>query len=113
MAALFAGVAGGLYAHFKLYINPDGFGFMRSMDIVVMVILGGMGSMIGVCLAAVFLTVLPEILRYVAHLEFLPLWLRHVAENRMIFYSLILILLMLLHPQGLLNIKRQAARKTA
>ena len=113
VAALFAGVAGGLYAHFKLYIHPEGFGFMRSMDIVVMVILGGMGSMVGVCLAAVFLTILPELLRYVSHLEFLPLWLRHVAENRMIFYSLILILLMLLHPQGLLNIKRKAARKTA
>ncbi len=110
VAALFAGIAGGLYAHFKLYIHPEGFGFMRSMDIVVMVILGGMGSMLGVCLAAAFLTILPEVLRYVSHLEFLPMWLRHVAENRMIFYSLILILLMLLHPQGLLNIKRKAAR---
>ena len=113
VAALFAGVAGGLYAHFKLYLHPDGFGFMRSMDIVVMVILGGMGSMLGVCLAAVFLTVLPEILRYLAHLEFLPAWLRHIAENRMIFYALILIFLMLLRPQGLLNITRKNSRATA
>lgn len=113
VAALFAGVAGGLYAHFKLYLHPDGFGFMRSIDIVVMVVLGGMGSMVGVCLAAVFLTILPEILRYVAHLEFLPDWLRHVAENRMIFYSLILILVMLLRPQGLLNIKAKPSRRTA
>lgn len=113
VAALFAGIAGGLYAHFKLYLHPDGFGFMRSVDIVVMVVLGGMGSMVGVCLAAVFLTILPEILRYVAHLEFLPEWLRHVAENRMIFYSLILILVMLLRPQGLLNIKAKPARRAA
>jgi branched-chain amino acid transport system permease protein len=113
VAALFAGVAGGLYAHFKLYLTPDGFGFMRSMDIVVMVVLGGMGSMVGVCLAAVFLTILPEFLRYVSHLEFLPVWLRHVAENRMIFYSLILILVMLMRPQGLLNFKAKTQRPAA
>jgi branched-chain amino acid transport system permease protein len=112
VAALFAGIAGGLYAHFKLYLHPDGFGFMRSMDIVVMVVLGGMGSMVGVCLAAAFLTILPELLRYASHLEFLPVWLRHVAENRMIFYSLILIMVMLLRPQGLLNFKSGTSRQS-
>src|SRR5688572_18820825 len=64
--AFFAGVAGGLYAHFKQYISPDGFNFMRSIDYVVMVILGGMGNTIGVIFAAVLLTVLPEALRALA-----------------------------------------------
>jgi ABC-type branched-subunit amino acid transport system permease subunit len=46
-------------------------------------------------------------------LEFLPVWLRHVAENRMIFYSLILILVMLMRPQGLLNFKAKTQRPAA
>ena len=101
IGAFFAGIAGGLYAHFKQFIHPEGFNFLRSVDIVVMVILGGMGSTVGVCFAAVILTILPELLRYVAKIETLPEWLRHIAENRMILYSLLLILLMLTRPQGL------------
>jgi len=79
IGAFFAGVAGGLYAHFKQFIHPEGFNFLRSVDIVVMVILGGMGSTLGVCFAAVLLTILPELLRYVSHLSALPEWLRHIA----------------------------------
>ena len=88
VGAFFAGVAGGLYGHFKLTITPTGFDFSKSIEIVVMVILGGMGNTVGVILAAVLLTLLPELLR-------------PVAEYRMILYSLLLILLMLLRPQGL------------
>src|SRR3954464_2146397 len=83
LGAFFAGIAGGLYAHFKQFIHPEGFNFMKSVDVVVMVILGGMGSTAGVCFAAVLLTILPELLRYVARIEALPEWLRHIAENRM------------------------------
>ena len=101
IAAFFAGIAGGLYAHFKQFITPDGFNFMKSVDIVVMVILGGMGNTVGVCIAAVLLTILPELLRRFSKIEMLPEWLRHIAENRMILYSLLLIVLMLLRPQGL------------
>ena len=86
---------------------------MRSMDIVVMVILGGMGNLVGVCLAAVLLTVLPEALRYFAHLEALPEWLRHIAENRMILYSLLLIVLMVVRPQGLFTFRLPFAKKTS
>ena len=113
VGAFFAGLAGGLYAHFKQFIHPEGFGFMRSMDIVVMVILGGMGSMVGVCLAAVLLTVLPELLRYVSNLEFLPEPVRHVAENRMILYSILLIALMLARPQGLFTFRLPFTKKTS
>lgn len=103
LAAFFAGIAGGLYAHFKQFIHPEGFNFMKSVDIVVMVILGGMGSTVGVCIAAVLLTILPEFLRYVATIQWLPDWLQQVAANRMILYSLLLILLMLARPQGLFS----------
>ena len=97
VAAFFAGVAGGLYAHFKLTITPTGFDFTRSIEIVVMVILGGMGNAVGVILAAVLLTVLPEVLR-------------PIAEYRMILYSLLLVLLMLLRPQGLFNFPARRPR---
>jgi branched-chain amino acid transport system permease protein len=101
LAAFFAGLAGGLYAHFKQYINPEGFNFLKSVDIVTMVILGGMGSTVGVVIAAILLTILPEVLRTVADYPFLPHWLGPLLANRMIPYSLLLIIMMLTRPQGL------------
>ncbi len=92
--AFFAGMAGALYAHHKQVLKPDGFDFMKSIDIVVMVILGGMGNTVGVILAAVLLTILPELLR-------------GFAEYRMILYSLLIIILMLTRPQGLFNLRRR------
>lgn len=99
--AFLAGLAGGLFAHETTYINPSGFDFQRSIEIVVMVILGGMGSTAGVAFAAVLLTALGEYLRFVAKYEWLPDWLRRIADNRTIIYALVLIALMLLRPQGL------------
>lgn len=101
VGAFFAGIAGGLYAHFKQFIHPEGFGFLRSVDIVVIVILGGMGNTPGVVFAAILLTILPEGLRALAAWEALPVWLRAMVQNRMILYSLLLICLMLTRPQGL------------
>lgn len=92
LGAFFAGVAGGLYSHFIQYINPEDFNFLRSVEIVVMVILGGMGSIIGVFIAAIVLTILPELLR-------------DVQQYRMIVYSLLLVIMMLLRPQGLFGVK--------
>jgi branched-chain amino acid transport system permease protein len=97
IGAFFAGTAGGLYGHFKMTITPTGFDFTKSIEIVVMVILGGMGNTLGVILAAILLTLLPEVLR-------------PVAEYRMIIYSLMLIILMLARPQGLFNFKLGKAK---
>ena len=101
LGAFLAGVAGGLYAHSYTYINPSNFDFQLSIQIVIMVILGGMGSTAGVAFAAVLLTVLLEYLRAVAGYEFLPQFVREIAQNRMIIFSLVLIALMLTRPQGL------------
>ena len=101
VAAFFAGIAGGLYAHYKQYLTPEGFNFFKSVDVVVMVILGGMGSTAGVVLAAVLLTLLPEFLRAISHSTWIPIPLQPWLENRLILYSLLLILLMLSRPQGL------------
>ncbi len=115
LGAFFAGIGGGLYAHTTTYINPAGFDFQRSIEIVVIVILGGMGNTAGVAFAAVLLTVLAEYLRFVAGYTFLPGWLRQLAANRTIIYALVLIALMLLRPQGLFGGLRafggSAARK--
>ncbi len=107
IGAFFAGIAGGLYGHFKQYLNPDGFGFLFSIDIVVMVILGGMGNTAGVVAAAILLTLLPEALRVAAGWNIpLPFTSEHlslqwIAKTRMIIYALMLILIMQLRPQGL------------
>lgn len=106
VGAFFAGIAGGLYAHSTQFLTPNGFGFMQSIAFVVMVILGGMGNSIGVVLAAVLLTLLPEGLRMIAGIEHLPgvaaeRPLSWVENTRMIIYSLLLIVLMLTRPQGL------------
>jgi branched-chain amino acid transport system permease protein len=101
LGAFFAGVAGGLYAHRTTYINPSGFDFQKSIEIVVMVILGGMGSTVGVACAAVLLTLLLEYLRFVSGYQWLPEFVQRIAQNRVIIYSLVLIALMLLRPQGL------------
>ncbi len=93
IGAFFAGTAGGLYGHFKMTITPTGFDFTKSIEIVVMVILGGMGHTIGVILAAILLTLLPELLR-------------DFAEYRMIIYSVLLIVLMILRPEGLFRFSR-------
>ncbi len=90
IGAFFAGVAGGLYAHQKTTLSPGGFDFMKSIDIVVMVILGGMGNTAGVIAAAVILTVVQEPLRALGPL-------------RMVVFALIIIVLMMLRPQGLFS----------
>jgi branched-chain amino acid transport system permease protein len=93
IGAFFAGIAGGLYAHHKQFLSPGGFDFMKSIDIVVMVILGGMGRTAGVIVAAVLLTLLPEVLR-------------GFSDYRMIIYSLLIIILMIVRPQGLFTVRK-------
>lgn len=90
ISAFFAGMAGALYAGYITYITPGQFGFMKSIEIVVMVIVGGMGSIPGVVLSSVVLTALPE-------------FLRTFSEFRMMIYALCLIVLMMLRPQGLFS----------
>ncbi|MBV2168454.1 MAG: branched-chain amino acid ABC transporter permease [Bdellovibrio sp.] len=93
LSSFFAGVAGSLFAHFTNFINPSSFTFLQSVNAVIMVVLGGMGSMTGSIVAAIFITVLPEALR--------PLQDLTGVDLRMVIYSLSLILVMILRPQGL------------
>ncbi|MBK9292873.1 MAG: branched-chain amino acid ABC transporter permease [Oligoflexia bacterium] len=93
ISSFFAGIAGALFAHYLCYLNPSSFGFMKSIDVVVMVVLGGMGSITGSVIAACIITLLPEALR--------PLQEITKIDFRMVIYSLTLIILMLTRPKGL------------
>lgn len=90
VASFFAGVAGALFAHSEGYIHTNSFGFVRSFELVVFVVLGGLGSLSGAILAAVTLTAAPELLR-------------GLGDWRMVLYSALLIAMMLSRPQGLLG----------
>ena len=90
ISSALAGAGGVLLAHFDGYLNPKSFEFIKSFEILIMIILGGLGSIVGSVLGAILLTVLPEALR-------------GFAEYRMVIYSLLLIILMITRPQGLLG----------
>ena len=90
ISAAFAGVAGSLFAHFAMFLHPNTFTFVKSFEIVIMIALGGLGSLAGAVLGAVTLTVLPELFR-------------GFAEYRMIIYALALIVIMIYRPRGLLG----------
>jgi branched-chain amino acid transport system permease protein len=102
VAAFFAGLAGGLFSHYQSIVSPGSFTFVKSMEIVVMVVAGGLGSTTGAVVAAVFLTLLPEGLRSL----FLALGAsgdlaQKVDQARMPVYGLLLVVMMLVRPQGL------------
>lgn len=90
IGAFFAGVGGALYAHNFYIIQPVNFGFLKSFDILIFVVLGGLGSLSGSVIAAILLTIVST-------------YLQGFPETRMIIYSLVLILVMLYRPQGLMG----------
>jgi branched-chain amino acid transport system permease protein len=89
LSAFFAGVAGALYAHTQCFISPTEFDFTISINIVVMVVLGGMGSVSGTAIGALLLAFLPEVLRGSS------------GQYRLVIYALMLIVLMLVRPRGI------------
>jgi len=91
IGAGFAGVGGSLFAHYNGGLHPNSFTFLKSIEVVIMVVLGGMGSITGSILAAFLLTALPEVLR-------------PIKEYRMVIYSLLLIVLMITRPQGIFGL---------
>ncbi len=89
LGSCWAGFAGVLFAARKSYINPTSFTFMDSAMILSMVVLGGMGSIVGVALAALVLTLLPE-------------YLRAFSEYRMLIFGLLMVTMMVFRPQGII-----------
>jgi len=92
IGAFFAGIAGALYSSYFYFIKPDLFGFLKSIDILVIVVLGGMGSISGSILASVLLAIVST-------------YLQAFPELRMVIYSLLLLIMMIFRPKGLMGTK--------
>ncbi len=90
VAAFLGGLGGGLYSHYIFYISPQDFNFTKSIELLNMVVLGGMGSLPGTVLGTVILTIAPEALRI-------------VAEYRLLFYGGLMVILMIFRPNGILG----------
>ncbi len=92
IGAFCAGIAGALYASYFYFLKPDLFGFLKSIDVLVIVVLGGIGSISGSILASILLALIST-------------YLQSFPEIRMILYSLALIIIMIFRPQGLMGSK--------
>lgn len=90
IGALFAGIAGALYGGYLSFITPESFGFMKSIDILVIVVFGGMGSITGSIVGAIAIS-------------FISIALQGIPELRMVIYSVILFIIMVYRPQGIMG----------
>ncbi len=90
IGAFFGGIGGGMYASYFYFIKPDLFGFLKSIDILVIVVLGGLGSLSGSIIAAILLALISTLLQ-------------SFTEIRMILYALLLVIIMIFRPEGLMG----------
>jgi len=90
VSAATAGIAGGLFAHMQSGIRPEDFKFEKSIDMIVMIIIGGLGSISGAVIGGIFLAVTLELMR-------------DLQEYRLVLYALLLVIIMIVRPQGLLG----------
>ena len=94
ISSAFAGIAGALFGHFRQFLHTNDFQFIRSIEIIIMIVLGGMGSITGAVLGAIVITILPELLRQ------LP---GNLIHYRLVIYSALLVIIMLTRPQGVMG----------
>lgn len=97
VGAFFAGIAGGLYAHYITFIDPSSFTAMESITVLLMVVFGGMASLPGSVVGAAVLVIFPELLRFIGMPSSVA------APLRQMIYGLLLVVLMILRPQGLIG----------
>jgi branched-chain amino acid transport system permease protein len=90
VSSAMAGVAGGLFAHYLMYLHTNSFTFIRSFEIIIMIVIGGLGSITGSVLGAVLFIGLTE-------------GLREFAQYRMLLFSFLLVVIMIVRPQGILG----------
>jgi branched-chain amino acid transport system permease protein len=90
-----AGLAGGIYAHMTQLIVPDAFNFIQSITVLAMVVIGGIGSTLGVVVGAVLLTLMPELFRF-------------INDYKLLVYGALLLLVMRFSPDGLAGLARRA-----
>jgi len=96
LSAFFGGLAGGLYASYIGSISPEAFGVNLSVDVLIMLLVGGSGTLAGPIVGAAFLVVLKE-------------WLRFLREYYLIIYGAGIVLVMIFMPYGVVGLVRRAA----
>ncbi len=112
IASFYAGLAGGLYAYFFGAINPETFPLLMSIFLLAAIIVGGMGSILGSILGGLFMTLIPELLRY--GVDFLSLFMDNAAvvlsPLRTVVFGLLIVGFLLFEPHGLAEIWRRVRR---
>ncbi len=99
LSAGLAGVAGALYAHQLQFISPDQFNILQSIDLLLMVVVGGLGSVHGAFLGAIFLIIMPQAIAVLK--DYLPLFVAQAPGLQGLVYGLVLIAFVLFEPMGL------------
>ncbi|WP_302174994.1 branched-chain amino acid ABC transporter permease [uncultured Hydrogenophaga sp.] len=99
LSAFLAGIGGALYAHKIQFLSPDQFGILQSIDLLLMVVIGGLGSIHGAFLGAIFLIVMPQLISLGK--DFLPAAIGQAAGLQGTVYGLVLIIFVLFEPMGL------------
>jgi branched-chain amino acid transport system permease protein len=102
VGSAFAGIAGVLFAHYNKFLHTNDFQFIRSFEIIIMIVIGGMGSMTGAILGAIIVTLLPELLRQLPAMQ-VGATTFQFADLRLVIFALILIVTMIVRPQGILG----------
>jgi branched-chain amino acid transport system permease protein len=102
IGSAFAGIAGVLFAHYNRFLHTNDFQFIRSFEIIIMIVIGGMGSMTGAILGAIIVTLLPEVLRQLPDIQIGASTFKF-ADLRLVIFALILVLTMIIRPQGILG----------
>ncbi len=110
LSALIAGVAGVFYAHWVTFLHPDIFGFMKSVEIILMGVLGGMGTIYGAALGGALITLLPEGLRLL--IEQSAFLYQNKEFIRLLLFSVLLLIFIIARPQGILGSRTRGLRQT-
>ncbi len=105
ISSSFAGIAGVLFAHYNKFLSTNDFQFIKSFEVIIMIVIGGMGSMTGAIIGAVVVTLLPELLRGLPPIDIPGLGVVNFADLRLVIFALILILTMIFRPQGIFGTK--------
>jgi len=109
LSSFFAGIAGAIYGHYVKLISPDYFGISLSIDYIVIIIIGGLGSVLGTILGAVFVIIVPEMLRLFGDLtrSSFPIFSQRFGDLREGVFGLLIVVFIILEPTGLAGIWRR------
>lgn len=102
VGSAFAGLAGALFAHHQQFLHPNNFNFLVTVSVLLMIVVGGIGSQLGAIIGAFIVTALPEVLRFNEHL----------SQIRMLVFGLVMVAMMLWQPGGLMSLVRAKGAKS-